>query len=170
MYQAVAGCASPRGAAHKTREMPIPVLDQQGLLPVGVHDCTWQEIQQFYCWNAHRTAVFDTVQDFLAQRWVPLNLQVPLWVDGGFTRRSQAPKDIDVVADCSQLPTEVMFPVISLWLQRDALQQTYNVDFWFKHPMYPEDLTQFFRYAGLKAAAELGLDAKQVKGILRVQP
>jgi hypothetical protein len=55
-------------------------------------------------------------------------------------------------------------------MHRPALKVAYHVDFWIKHPLIPTDLTEYFKYAGLKAGAELGLDSKHVKGILRITP
>lgn len=148
--------------------MPIPALDQHGLLPAGVHDCTLPDIQQAFCWNPHRTALFDKFGDFLNQQWIPLGLQADLWIDGSFTRKKDQPEDIDVVADISHLDPVIAGPAIGLWVNRSAVKAAYDVDFWIKHPLLPTDLTQFFQYVGLKAGAELNLDVKQLKGILRI--
>jgi hypothetical protein len=150
--------------------MAIPALDQHGLLPVGVHDCTWHEIEATFCWNAHRSTVFAGLRDFLEQRWLPLNLPVNFWANGSFTRRKDQPADIDIVADLSAFNDQTAFPAILLAMKNKELKDAYKVDFWVKHPLVPTDLTQFFQYAGLKAAAELGIDAKQIKGILRIAP
>lgn len=150
--------------------MPVPALDQHGLLPVGVHDCTLQEFSDAFCWNAHRMSLYGGLQDFLAQQWAPLNLPADLWLNGSFTRAKDFPEDIDVVADVSGYDNQVAAPAIMLWLNRVALKATYHIDFWVKHPLLPTDLTAFFQYTGLKAGAELGLDAKHLKGILRVAP
>lgn len=150
--------------------MAIPALDQNGLLPVGVHDCTWAQVAETFCWNIHRASVFAGLQDFLEQRWVPLNLPVHIWANGSFTRKKEQPADIDIVADISAFDDHTALPAILLSLKNKELKDAYKVDFWIKHPLVPTDLTQFFRYAGLKASAELGIDAKQVKGILRIAP
>ena len=150
--------------------MAIPALDKHGLLPVGCHDCTWEEIRESFCWNAHRTELYNRAQDFLAQVWSPLKIAAPIWVDGSFTRQKDHPADIDVVADVSHLDQPTATPAIMLWINRVAVKHAYSVDFWIKHPFLPTDLTEFFRYAGTKAAAETGLDSKYLKGILRVLP
>ncbi len=150
--------------------MAIPALDQHGLLPVGVHDCTWNEVEATFCWNIHRASVFAGLLDFLEQRWLPLNLHADFWANGSFTRKKEQPADIDIVADLSALDDQAALPAILLSLRNKELKAAYKVDFWVKHPLVPHDLTEFFQYAGLKASAELGIDAKQVKGILRVAP
>ena len=150
--------------------MPIPNLDAHGLLPAGVHDCALYEVEQTFCWNAHRVQLFQGLQDFIAQRWLPLGIQAPFWINGSFTRKKDTPEDIDLVVDVSHVPVKDMLPVIQLHLANASNKATYHVDFWFKHPMLPNDLTHFFQYTGLKAGAELGLDAKYPKGILKVTP
>lgn len=148
--------------------MPIPALDQQGLLPVGTYDCSLEEIELSFCWNIQRGELLGRLRDFLNQVWAPLGIQAPLWIDGSFTRKKEIPEDIDVVADVTHLDAQAAAPVIFLWFERERLKTEYKVDFWVKHPMFPNDLTQFFCYAGTKAAAELGIDSKQRKGILRI--
>lgn len=152
--------------------MAIPDLDKHGLLPQGCHDCSWDEVRAFFCWNAHRTALLDKAHDFFSQVWAPLNIAAPIWVDGSFTRKKEIPEDIDVVVDLSHLSNAEAMPGLTLWMQRNALnfKSAYSIDFWVRHPLIPNDLTQFFRYAGTKAAAETGLDIKHPKGILRVLP
>lgn len=99
-----------------------------------------------------------------------MNIQAPLWIDGSFTRKKESPDDVDMVADVRHLSDQQVLPIVALWFARDANYDNYKVDFWFKHPVYPHDLTEYFRYTGIKAGAELGLDAKRPKGILRVNP
>ncbi len=148
--------------------MPIPDLDEHGLLPVGVHDCSWSDIQSKFCWNLSRQTLFDKAQHFLLTQWEPLNIHANLWVDGSFTRLKEEPADIDIVADISQLSMHDALPAFKLWFQQPRWKQTYNVDFWLKHPSIHNDLTHFFQYVGLKAGEELSLDTKSLKGILRV--
>lgn len=148
--------------------MSIPSLDGHGLLPVGVHECAMDEVGQAFCWNTHRVSLFQGLQDFIAQRWQPLGIDAALWINGSFTRKKDVPEDIDVVVDVSHVKSADMMPVILLHYANASNKATYHVDFWFKHPMLPHDLTTFFQYTGLKAAAELSLDAKHPKGILKV--
>lgn len=149
--------------------MPIPQLDQHGLLPMGVYDCTWAEIRDSFCWNPYRVQMFDKLQRFVAEKWAPLGIaDAALWVDGSFTRNKPQPADIDVVLDVSHLTGNQMQPVMELFAERDQLDQVYGIDFWIRHPWVPNDLCIFFQYTGLKAGAELKLDSKSRKGILRV--
>jgi hypothetical protein len=150
--------------------MPIPALDKKGLLPIGVHDCNWQEVQASFCWNPQRQALFQQCQAFMQQVWTPLGFRLPIWVDGSFTRNKATPQDIDLVVEADSVPDAAIAPIAMIWMQRDMYHAQYNVDFWFKHSMFPNDLCAFFQYTGTKAGAELQLDAKHPKGILRVLP
>ncbi len=150
--------------------MPIPTLDHHGLLPAGTHDCSIIEIEQSFCWNPHRVELIGKLKDFLDQQWRPLGIHASLWVDGSFTRKKDIPADIDVVVDVAHVPIADMGPVFALLIARDQIKTDFSVDFWIKHPAIPNDLTTFFCYAGIKAAAELGIDSQQIKGILRVNP
>ncbi|MCG8985865.1 hypothetical protein MI467_03310 [Delftia acidovorans] len=151
--------------------MAIPEFDQYGMLPVGQHDCSLQEIEERFCWNPHRQMLFDGLKSFLALRWGPLKIDADLWVDGSFTRRKEMPNDIDVVVDISHIPVDKTMPAVLLHLQNTSNKQNFYVDFWLKHPQLAEnDLVGFFQYTGLKAGAELNLDSKKPKGILRVSP
>lgn len=150
--------------------MAIPPLDNNGLLPAGVHDCSWLDVRHTFCWNAHRVSLMDSAQDFMTKVWRPLGLALPFWVDGSFTRKKDMPEDIDLVVEADSLDDIAIAPVVQVFLNRDAYKQQFHVDFWVRHPWFPNDLCTFFQYTGTKAGAELQLDSKHVKGILRVIP
>ena len=109
------------------------------------------------------------LKDFLSQRWQPLGVQAPFWVDGSFTRKIEFPNDNDLVADVNDLPAAELAAILPLFCAREQIKTDFKVDFWLKHPFFPNDLTEFFRYAGTKVSAEIGIDPLQRKGILRVQ-
>lgn len=151
--------------------MTIPAFDDHGLLPPGIWDCTLGEIEDAFCWNDHRRGILDGLNRFLVREWTPLSIACPLFIDGSFVRKKPLPDDIDVVLDLSNITAiEPLALAIALRIRRDELKATYNVDVWAKHPRLPSDLFAFFQYIGDKAAAELHLDSKHPKGILRIQP
>lgn len=150
--------------------MPIPPFDAYGMLPAGVHDCELREVQALFCWNTHRIALFQRLNDFITERLKPLGMDATLWIDGSFTRNKESPVDIDIVADVSHLPLRDVMPLIALQLDGDVYKRDYHVDFWVKHPALPEDPTAFFQYVGPKAAGELRIERKQLKGVLRILP
>lgn len=149
----------------------IPELDQHGLLPAGIHDCTLDEISAAFCWNPHRQALFERLMRFLVSEWRPLGLPCPLFVDGSFTRNKPLPEDIDVVMDLSVLNDDSdVLRGLSVWFRHSEIKSTYNLDVWPRHPRIPNDLAAFFQYLGEKASAELRLPIKHPKGILRIRP
>lgn len=147
----------------------IPDLDEMGLLPPGVWDCSLSEVQAAFCTNPHRSTLWKGLQGFIANEVAAIG-SVALWIDGSFTRRKDIPADIDVVLDLTNLNEAEAFPImLSLWQRRSNLKAAYHVDAWPRHPAFPKDLSEFFQYAGPKVAAEFQIETKRPKGILRVQ-
>jgi len=151
--------------------MGIPPLDELGLLPAGVWDCSFEDISTQFCWNDHRRALWKGFLHFIEKEYRPASLSVPLWIDGSFVRSKPIPSDIDVVMDFTGFDTaEDLGQLLGLRVRHDELKTAYHVDLWSRHPLIPNDLGAFFQYAGDKCAAELNIDIKHPKGILRVRP
>lgn len=150
--------------------MPIPDLNSHGLLPAGVHSCTWQQARTRFAYNPHRRQVLKGLCKFVRAELQPLNLPAPLYLDGSYVRSKPFPADVDVVLDLSAFDLAAAAPALALWFEHDRIKQQYFVDFWPKHPQIPNDLTAFFQYLGDKAASELGLARNWPKGILRIDP
>lgn len=149
--------------------MPIPAFDQNGLLPIGVWDCTLDEIKSVFAWNEPRQRQFANLQRFLETEWYPLREQCPIYVDGSYVRCKQEPQDIDVVLDITDIEnTQALIAALNLRVRHDEIKSQYEVDIWVRHPMIPNNLVDFFQYLGTKAAADLRMDSKQRKGILRL--
>lgn len=148
----------------------IPALDEHGLLPAGVWNCTLSEAEAAFCDTPRRRELWTHLQSFLDAEVRPLG-NVPVWIDGSFTRRKDYPHDIDIVVDLSAWPVAEALPIIfSLYSRRPSIKATYQIDAFPRHPEIPNDLTEFFQYVGPKAAAEFHIDQKRRKGILRVLP
>lgn len=149
----------------------IPDLTQHGLLPPGVHDCTWHQFRARFATNPCRRAILKGLCQFLRKEIIPLNVAAPVLLDGSFVRSKSLPRDVDIVLDLSAFDLPAAAPAIFLWMtHRQRIKDDYAVDFWVKHPVIPNDLSAFFQYLGDKAASDLGLSAKWPKGILRVAP
>lgn len=148
----------------------IPKLDENGLLPPGIWDCTLTEVASRFATNPHRRDLWMGLLRFLDAEVRPHGV-LPVWIDGGFTRRREMPEDIDVTVDFSALPSGIAMPLaISLYTRNSQIKSAYHVDAYPRHPDVPNDFAVFFQYVGPKAAAEFQIDPKQPKGILRVQP
>lgn len=149
--------------------MPIPPLDNHGLLPQGICDCSLTEIQDAFCQNPHRQSLFDGLMNFLNTEWYPHDIAAPIFIDGSFVRGKPSPEDIDLVLDVTGRSDRDILISMKLCSRRNELKTNYKVDVWMKHPDFPNDLASFFQYIGEKAAAELRLKPKHLKGILRIQ-
>lgn len=149
----------------------IPDLDQHGLLPPGIHDCTLAEIAGRFCFTERRKTLFDGLSQFLNVEWNPLGADFPLLIDGSFTRNKPNPDDIDVVMDLTSDPfCPAAIQAFGFWVRHAEIKEAYNLDVWPKHPRVANDLVQFSQYLGDKAGAELSLPPKHPKGLLRVMP
>ncbi|WP_399939897.1 DUF6932 family protein [Streptomyces sp. BBFR25] len=97
-YRFVAGGAG--GTGHGGHSL-IPPLTPGGMLPVGRHPATLEEIHDVFVVNAphrdHRQRLYSALELYvgLVRDLLP---QATLWVDGGFcTHKPTPPKDIDLV-------------------------------------------------------------------------
>lgn len=144
-------------------------MDDNGLLPPGVWNCSLAEVSERFATTPHRQGLWDGLLKFLEDEVRPLG-SLPVWIDGSFTRAKPFPEDIDVVLDFSAADlTKAAYHIVSFRARHDELKERYHVDVWTRHPAIENDLVAFFQYAGEKCAAELRVDRKHPKGILRVQ-
>jgi hypothetical protein len=79
--------------------MPIPALDENGLLPVGVHGCTLAEIAaRFGVFQRHerRARLMTKLDEFVAEARVSGIVHAVI-VDGSFVTDNSVPNDIDLI-------------------------------------------------------------------------
>ncbi len=85
--------------------MPIPELNENGLLPVGIHDCALEEIKRrfggFTRGSDQRPTLFAKFQEYMTEL-KSANLAIAVIVNGSFTtdkeaRLNEPPNDIDVL-------------------------------------------------------------------------
>ncbi len=81
--------------------MSLPDLTADGVLPLGAHEATWDEIEEAFVtgapfWEA-RALIFDALRVYARLIWARFPDAV-LWVDGGFVTHKSwaAPHDVDV--------------------------------------------------------------------------
>lgn len=150
--------------------MSIPLFDQTtGLLPDGIFDCTLAEISSVLCFTPRRTFLFGELGRFLQTEVPKLQGVGTVYIDGSFARSKPDPDDIDIVIDISagtQQETEHSF--LAIYASHERWKTDYAIDVYSYHPILPLNLVSFFQYAGVKAAAELRINPKHPKGILRL--
>jgi hypothetical protein len=108
--------------------MPIPELNQDGLLPPGIHECTLDELEARFDgggFGEHRRYfLIRNLRTFLAE---VRKVKFIAWVavDGSFVTAKETPGDIDIVLvldasfDPAFVPTQVEENVLSQrWVNR----------------------------------------------------
>lgn len=146
--------------------MPIPDFNDAGMLPNGVWDCSLEEVAARMLDSVERVALWIKFLQFL-DYYREKNGPRVLWMDGSFVTAKRAPNDVDIVADCIDASAEQTQVAILLFFnERAALKQRFCVDFWLKHPSFPNDLTQFFQYVRPDAGSQQ--QSSTCKGILRI--
>lgn len=79
--------------------MPIPALNQDGLLPVGIHDCTLDEIRArfgTFRGSDQRPRLLAKLEAFIAEARAA-GLVRSVIVDGSFVTSKAEPNDIDLI-------------------------------------------------------------------------
>ncbi|MGH9841429.1 MAG: DUF6932 family protein [Blastocatellia bacterium] len=79
--------------------MPIPDLNEDGVLPEGIHDCTLEEIgERFGSFQTtdRRVRLFEKLRDLVDEER-KAGAAIELIVDGSFTTDKANPDDIDLV-------------------------------------------------------------------------
>jgi hypothetical protein len=79
--------------------MPIPALDQDGLLPAGVHECTLSEIRSrfgSFQISDRRPRLFARLEAFVTEA-IAVGLVRLIIVDGSFVTQIPSPNDIDLI-------------------------------------------------------------------------
>lgn len=147
--------------------MPIPELQDTGLLPSGVHDCSLEDIRTVFAWNEHRHQLFQNFLLFFKGEVRP-HFPDPVYFDGSYVTDKPTPDDTDVVLDLSEAPDDRKWRGLLFFQTHQArIMALYRVHFWVNLPGN-NDFAAFFQYVGVKTARVKGLDPRHLKGILRV--
>ena len=150
--------------------MPVPPLTSAGLLPVGVHDATLDEIgEAFGKANDARAALFASLTVFCGELAAFGSLIKGVYVDGSFVTSKPVPGDIDLVV----VHDEDDFPAIddhpqAEYLFEDRAEERYGFDLFVDFDT--TTMVQFFQRVSTEFALEHGLAAGHRKGIIRVVP
>lgn len=158
--------------------MPIPPLDQHGLLPIGVHLCTVDEIARAFggATDGHRRDLFNGFVEWRGLI-VRKNLPFELHVDGSFTTNKARPSDVDVALrlPLPQPTRENLRTLASLdeLLNPEIAKTRYHVDpHVFHMPLADDetDMVRFFCTMKPEAARRHRVPPTHIRGILRVMP
>lgn len=148
--------------------MSIPKLDEHGLLPRGIHDCTLMEIGSLFVGNSHRRNLLEKLTNCIYNEIRPL-FDEPIYINGSFVTDKEHPDDIDVVLDLRDASDGKKLKGLEFMSKHQSrLLHEYRIHFFINLPSIANDFADFFQYVGVKTARFKGLNPKHLKGILRV--
>lgn len=150
----------------------LPALDEHGLLPEGIHDSTFAEVEKKFVTNPHRAKLWKQLHSFA--EWVrPMNRFSHLYLDGGFITAKSTPQDIDVIlqprANYGTEALESMIPFFSHGMEK--ITATYSVHLYFWCEGFPggiHDFRRFFQYVRPQDTIEFQSASTLMKGIVRI--
>ena len=152
----------------------IPALNQHGVLPVGIHDATLDEVRDRFGYNPLRMRLLRRLDKALANwRGKPCwDAVADVYIDGSFLSDKPAPNDIEcAVAISWDARKEAACGMIAaVTATREQTNRVVDC-YWFIHGMPVSDFSRFFQYMRRSDA-----DARQIgwlpntpmKGIVRL--
>jgi hypothetical protein len=88
----------------------VPPFDiDTGLLPVGEHDASWEEVVERFGWNEKRRALLDGLAEALELLEMAGCRQV--WLNGSFVTAKDEPADFDACWDTNGVDLDGIDPV-----------------------------------------------------------
>jgi hypothetical protein len=147
--------------------MPIPPLNQDGLLPVGVHECTLAEMKtQFGVFQRsdRRSRLVAQLETFLSEA-ARTGLVVSVLVDGSFVTATPEPNDIDLIVIVSasyDFAAEITMAAYNV-LSKQRVRRRFGFDLLLAREGSPEARrwVEFFQQVRLAPGKQ--------KGILKVR-
>jgi hypothetical protein len=150
--------------------MAIPGWNDYGVLPEGIHDCTFAELQNSLGFNPHRQRLAEGLRrtiDWLATM-PPID---SLIVDGSFVTDKELPGDIDAVAMIGNLTEANQRHWVRAWEPlHDALKANNQVDLYPTVTGLGNNFSAFFQYIRPEEALARGAPLGLLKGLLRIRP
>lgn len=154
----------------------IPPLDQRGLLPHGVHTSTLAEVEARFATNGVRELRLAELRRFIATELRPIGDGLELFAGGSYFSDKVDPGDIDCTIEIPAAYINDRLPLIALF--NDGRSRTDKGRIWHEYrvEIYPtlvfpghNDFKDFFQYVGEKTAALKNLNAKDRRGIIKVE-
>lgn len=103
--------------------VPIPPMDSN-FLPTGLHDCTIDEIYQYFGTNERRNLLIENLHTY-TQKVKDFGIEGWIIIDGSFVTAKELPGDIDIVLVVSE-NYDLMAPITPI--ERKILSQEYVKD------------------------------------------
>ena len=153
--------------------MSLPKFTYHGLLPEGVHDCEFADLQERMVTNPQREILWKNLLAFL--EWARSTEQFSCaYIDGGFITDKIFPEDIDLILQtrASYGPDAflAMEPFFAEGMDRIFEKYSVHLHFWCEgFPGGVSDFRRFFQYLRPQDAAPRGLKEGAKKGIVRIE-
>ena len=150
----------------------LPGLTPEGLLPAGIHESTWDKVEDLFVTNHHRRNLWDRLSEF--RDWVLRTGDfAAIYLDGGYVTSKAEPNDIDVVLETRQPYGPDALHAMAPFFRHgiDAIFNDYGVHVHFWAPGFPgsmNDFRLFFQYLSPQEAAPRGLPSGATKGIVKI--
>lgn len=85
--------------------MPDLAFDKYGLLPVGIHECTMEEVKSLLAWNDRRRQLTSQLQEFIEiELSMRFSMIPPLVLDGSYVTNKDKPGNINLILELQELP------------------------------------------------------------------
>lgn len=150
--------------------MPVPEFTEHGVLPAGVHTCSFPEAELVLSSNLRRSEIWQGLLEFL--QWsAGLPSPTALLLDGSYVTDKADPSDLDVVVDvttCSEDGQSAWFQAFGA--KHVFVKESFFVDFYPFVVGAGSDFSVFFQYVRVEDALRRGIPPNVRKGILRVKP
>jgi hypothetical protein len=131
--------------------MPIPNLDENGLLPPGIYDCSLEEVEErFGTFQStdRRYRIYEQLQAFLAEVR-STNLVVAVIINGSFVTSKHDPGDVDLILVLSREHdfNAELRPFEYNVLSRRRVRKRYEIDVLIarEDSLEYEEYTEFFQ-------------------------
>lgn len=146
--------------------MAIPELNEEGLLPKGIHDCTVDEIGERFAGfgqSAQRKRLFRQLKEYLAEALGREEI-VEILVNGSFVTDKAEPGDVDLIVGTRRNRTVTMLaPVDYNLISNRRVKRRFDFDILSAPagtPAFEQYVSEFKRAKGRPG---------KEKGILRVK-
>ncbi len=150
----------------------IPPLDERGLLPPGTHTCDGLgDVERHFATNARRAHLLSGLKAFLHDELSAAAFDLDLYLAGSYFSDKSHPGDIDctIVLPFEQLASFGLLIGLAADGAKGRIHQQYEVEFYVTfESLGGNDFRQFFSYVGEKTAQAKGIDAKDLRGIVKV--
>lgn len=147
----------------------IPLLDERGLLPRGIHAADWSEIVSTFGWNPHRQRLISNAKIF-SQTTLHSLAGFPLILGGSTFSDKPMPPDIEMTirVDVTTMTANQMALCFRLQSMHDSIKSSQYLDFYVTLLNIGSDFVDFFQYVGEKTANAKNIHKKDRRGVIEV--